>query len=371
MKNSFGNSVVLTLFGESHGVAIGAVLDGFAPGIAVDEAFIAAQMRKRQGIAAISTPRREADKVRILSGVFEGKTTGTPIAFLIENEVQHSADYEKDRFLARPSHADYAAFMKYHGAEDYRGGGHFSGRLTAPIVAAGALAIAALKQKGICIGTHIAACAGIRDSAFSDYHAQIAALEQVEMPVLNPEAGEKMVAAIALARSEGDSVGGVLETAVTGFPAGVGEPTFDSLESVLSHALFSIPALKGVECGSGFALAGQRGSAANDSFVVRGDKITTATNHNGGINGGISNGMPLIFRTVIKPTPSIFKEQQTVNFKTGKAARLTIKGRHDPAIVHRARVVQDSLTALVLCDMLAQRYGTDYLANREQSCSTD
>ena len=362
MKNSFGNSITVTLFGESHGAAIGAVVDGFAPGIEVDKAFLAAQMQRRKGLSEISTKRRETDEVKILSGVFGGKTTGTPITFFIENAAQKSADYGDLHATPRPSHADYSAYCKYHGFEDYRGGGHFSGRLTAPLVAAGALALSALEKKGILIGTHILECATLRDKGFGDYAQDIAFLKQADMPVLKPEAREQMLQVIAKAREVGDSVGGILETAVIGMPAGVGEPFFDSLESALSHAMFSIPAVKGVEFGLGFEIAKHLGSKVNDPFDMQGEKVVTTTNYNGGINGGISNGMPILFRTAVKPTPSIFKEQQTVNLKTRQKATIKIKGRHDPAIVHRARVVQDSLTALVLCDMLALRYGTDYLA---------
>ena len=361
MKNSFGNSITFTLFGESHGAAVGAVLDGFAPGVKVDDAFIESQLHLRRGLAEISTKRREKDSVKILSGVFEGRTTGTPITFLIENTVQKSTDYKDTRFLARPSHADYTAHCKYHGFEDYRGGGHFSGRLTAPVVAAGALAIQALESKGIRIGTHILECATLRERSFEDYAADIEYLKNAEMPTLSETAGNQMREIIAKAAQVGDSVGGILETAVIGLPAGVGEPFFDTLESMLSHAMFSIPALKGIEFGLGFDIAKYLGSKVNDELDVVEGKVVTTTNHNGGINGGISNGMPLVFRTAIKPTPSIFKEQQTINMQSGAKAVLKIKGRHDPAVVHRARVVQDSMTALVLCDMLATRYGTDYL----------
>ena len=374
-KNTFGNSVAITLFGESHGAEIGAVLDGLAPGIAVDEKFIAEKLRLRRPAGAISTGRVEPDRFRIVSGVFEGRTTGTAVCILIPNENTRSKDYSATRFLARPGHADYTANCKYHGYEDHRGGGHFSGRITAALVAAGAIAQSALESKGILIGTHIARCAGIADRRFGEgagaasttsaLNADIRALSCSDFAVLDPSAASMMRAAIEQAAAEGDSVGGVLETAVTGLPAGVGEPWFDSLESVLSHALFGIPAVKGVEFGDGFALADLRGSTANDSFRMRDGKIVTATNRNGGINGGISNGMPLIFRCAVKPTPSIFKEQDTVDFSAGIDEKLLLKGRHDPAIVHRARVVVDSVCALVLCDMLAQRFGTDYLGPEE------
>ncbi len=361
MKNTFGNNISITLFGESHGEAIGCVLDGIAPGIEVDEGFIASQMEKRKGINSISTPRREADKVRILSGVFEGRTTGTPIALMIENESQHSKDYSATKDLARPSHADFTAQCKYHGFQDYRGGGHFSGRITAPIVAAGAICLKALSKKGIEIGTHISSCADIKDRDFDNLSADIELVKTKEMPILCDKAEEDMVSAIESARNEGDSVGGTLTTAVVGMPAGVGEPWFDTVESVLAHALFAIPAIKGVEFGKGFEFADMKGSTANDEFFMSDGRVQTKTNNNGGINGGITNGMPIVFSCAVKPTPSIFKEQDTVDFIKNENAVLSIKGRHDPAIIHRARVVVDSITAITLCDLLTTKYGTDWL----------
>ena len=362
MKNTFGNSVSVTIFGESHGSEIGVVLDGLAPGIQVKEDEIAEKLRLRRPSGSISTKRVEPDHFRIVSGVFNGATTGTPVCILIPNENTKSKDYSGTRSLARPGHADYTAYCKYHGFEDYRGGGHFSGRITAALVAAGAIALSALEGKGILIGTHIARCAGIPDRGFMDLQEDIRNLSGTGFAVLDNEAAVKMREAMEQAAKEGDSVGGILETAVTGLPAGVGEPWFDSLESVLSHALFSIPAVKGVEFGDGFALSDLRGSDANDCFAVQDGRITTRTNHNGGINGGISNGMPLLFRCAVKPTPSIYKEQDTADFFTRTEKKIVISGRHDPAIVHRARIVADCVTALVLCDVLAQRYGTDYLA---------
>ncbi len=360
MKNTIGNSFTLTLFGESHGKAIGSVLDGVPSGIAVDEEFIASQMEKRKGINSISTARREADEVKILSGVFEGRTTGTPICFMIENADTKSKDYSSTKDIARPGHADYTAEMRYDGFQDYRGGGHFSGRITAPIVAAGAFALSMLKKKGIRVGTHISSCAGIRDRDYGDLSADIDELDSLSMPVLCEKAREEMVNCIEKARSEGDSVGGTLETVVTGLPAGVGEPWFDSVEGMLSHGLFSVPGVKGVEFGSGFGFAGMKGSEANDCFDIVDGKISTTTNNNGGINGGITNGMPLVFSVAVKPTPSIYKKQNSVNFKNNEKAVLQINGRHDPAIIHRARVVVDSVTALVLCDLLIMRFGADY-----------
>ena len=362
MKNTFGNSVCVTLFGESHGAAVGAVLDGMAPGIPVDDAFIEHQMSLRKSLSALSTARKEPDTVRILCGVYEGRTAGTPIVFLVENTDTRSADYDALRSVARPGHADYTAYCKYHGYSDPRGGGHFSGRITAGLVAAGAVAITALRTRGIRIGTHILSCAGIRDRDFDDTDRDIEVLAGRPFAVLDSTKEEQMKEAITGAKSEGDSVGGILETAVTGFPAGVGEPWFDTLEGVLSHILFSVPAVKGVEFGDGFALAGMRGSEANDCFYAEDGTVKTSTNHCGGILGGISNGMPLLFRCAVKPTASIYQKQNTVDFLKKENTELQIHGRHDPAIVHRARVVVDSVTALALCDMLALRFGTDFLS---------
>ena len=362
MKDTFGQSVSIILAGESHGAGIVAILSGIAPGIRVDENFIADQLTKRRPAGAISTARQEGDKFEILSGVFNGFTTGTPIAILIRNENTQSKDYSEIAVTARPGHADFAAECKYHGFQDYRGGGHFSGRTTVGIVAAGAICISALAKKGIKIGTHIAECAGIPDRNFEGIESDIDFLSEKLFAVLDEEQGKKMEEAILLAKSEQDSVGGILETAITGIPSGIGEPYFDSIESQLAHMLFSIPAIKGVEFGSGFDFAKMRGSEGNDPFRIdENGKVYTKTNHNGGINGGISNGMPIIFRSAIKPPPSISIEQETVDFFKGENKDFTIKGRHDPAIIHRARVVIDSAAAIVLCDILAQRYGTDWL----------
>lgn len=365
MKNTFGASIAVTLFGESHGPAVGAVLDGLAPGIAVDPEMIARQLSLRRPAGKISTKRVEQDDFQIVSGVFRGKTTGTPLCILIPNTAQKSGDYEPTEALARPGHADLTAYYKYHGFEDDRGGGHFSGRITAALAAAGAVLLPALKKKKILIGTHIKRCAGIDDDDFSDYTAQIRSLGEMPFAVLNEEKGKEMIRAIEAAAEKKDSVGGILETAVIGCPVGVGEPWFDTLEGVLAHALFSIPAIKGVEFGAGFGFADLAGSAANDPIRTRDSKIYTVTNHNGGINGGISNGMPILFRCAVKPTPSIFRPQDTVDLKKNENATIEISGRHDPAIIHRARVVADSITALVLSDLLAQRFGTDWLGGED------
>lgn len=361
MKNTFGNSVAITLFGESHGEYIGAVIDGLAPGIEIRHEYIAHKLSLRRPAGNISTLRQERDAYKIISGVVNNRTTGTPLTILIPNEDVHSSDYAAMQTVARPSHADYTADCKYHGYQDSRGGGHFSGRVTAALVAAGAVCQYALEQKGVHIGTHIKRCAGVEDRDFADLGPDIDGLNERIIATLDTSAGAVMQDAILTAAAEGDSVGGVLETAVIGMPAGVGEPWFDTMESLLSHMLFSIPAVKGVEFGAGFAIAEMRGSEANDAFTLDNGRITTATNHSGGINGGITNGMPIVFRTAIKPTPTIFKPQQTVDFASMTETVLQPKGRHDPTIVHRVRAVQDAVTALVLCDALALRYGTDWL----------
>ncbi len=364
MKNTFGSSVSVTLFGESHGEAIGAVVDGLAPGIKVDEEFIAQRLDLRKPYGKISTARHEADECKIVSGVFNGYTTGTPVTLIIENKSQHSKDYSKTKDLLRPGHADFTAKMKYHGFEDYRGGGHFSGRITAPLVAAGAILTLTLNQKGIKIGTHISSCLDISDREFENYENDINYLNGEKMPVLDKEAAKKITQAAESAAENGDSVGGILQTVVTGLPAGVGEPWFDTVEGIIAHAVFSVPAVKGIEFGKGFEFSKMHGSEANDPFEMKDGKIVTSTNNNGGINGGITNSMPILFNTVIKPTPSIYKKQNTVNFHARENAELEIQGRHDPAIFHRARVVIDSVTAIALCDLLAQRFGTDWLTQQ-------
>lgn len=361
MKNTFGISVGVTIVGESHGEYIGAVIDGLAPGIAVNEEYINHMLFLRRPDGKISTPRKEKDEFKIVSGVIDGKTTGTPVTILIPNENVKSGDYSQMKTIARPSHADYSAECKYHGFQDSRGGGHFSGRITAALVAAGAVCKYALEQKGIYIGTHVKKCAGIGDRDFGNLLSDIKELHQKTFAVLDEARREEMTNAIIEASSNGDSVGGVLETAICGMPEGVGEPWFDSVESLLSHMMFSIPAVKGIEFGAGFKIADMKGSEANDSMKVENNKIVTTTNNNGGINGGITNGMPIIFRTAVKPTPTIFKPQNTVDFKSMIETVLEPKGRHDPAIVHRARVVQDAASAIVICDALALRFGTDWL----------
>ena len=361
MKNTIGTSVALTLFGESHGEYIGAVLDGLAPGIDVDEEYVSHCLSQRRPSGDISTARSEPDEYEIVSGVCGGKTTGAPICILIPNKNARPSDYEKTGFIPRPSHADFSAREKYHGFEDIRGGGHFSGRLTAPVVAAGAVVRSALKRNGIIIGTHIKRLAGVDDRAFADISGDISYLESASFPALDPDAGEKMINKIKAARDDGDSVGGVLECAVLGVPAGVGEPWFYGVESALSRALFAIPAVKGVEFGAGFKMSDMRGSEANDAYRFDGEKVFTKSNNNGGVLGGITTGMPILFSVAIKPTPSIFKEQESVDLSTMENVSLSLSGRHDPAIVHRARAVVDAVASVVVADLLALRYGTDFI----------
>lgn len=362
MKNTYGQSVSVTIFGESHGAEIGAVIDGLAPGIKVNVEYIKNCLELRRPFGKISTSRCEADEFKIVSGVFNGYTTGTPLAILIPNADTRSKDYSSLTDLPRPSHADYTAACKYHGYQDYRGGGHFSGRITAALVAAGALIRAALyENKGIRIETHISRLHGICDRAISSSE-DMDMLTTKRFPVLDEAAEKKMTECIEAAAKDGDSVGGVLETMITGVPAGVGEPFFDSMESALAHILFSIPGIKGVEFGAGFGICDMLGSEANDSLTVMDDRVVTKTNNNGGINGGITNGMPILFRCAVKPTPSIYKEQTSVRLSEMKEENLRIEGRHDPAIIHRARAVVDAAAAIALADMLAVRYGTDYLA---------
>ena len=368
MKNTLGENFCVTIFGESHGPYIGVVLDGIAPGIDVNKDFINHQLDLRRPSGKISTKRVETDEFILASGVFNDKTTGTPLTILIPNSVQHSNDYEKTATLARPGHADYTANVKYHGFQDFRGGGHFSGRITAALVAAGGIIIPELEKKGIKIGTHIKSLGGIKDRNFEDYQKDIDFLGGTNFPVLDSDKSDQMKTLAEKIAAEGDSVGGVLESVIVGMPAGVGEPWFGTLESELSYALFSIPAIKGVQFGDGFDMVDSRGSEFNDSLQIVQEngksKVITKTNHNGGINGGISNGMPILFRCAVKPTPSIYKTQDTIDMSKNENAKLNIQGRHDPAIIHRARIVVDSVVSFVIYDALAGRFGTDFFGEK-------
>lgn len=362
MKNTFGSAVKVTLFGESHGDSIGAVIDGIAPGIEIDYEFIDKQLDRRRSKTHVCTQRSETDDYKIISGVFEGHTTGTPLCIVVPNRDTRSSDYQIFSSVARPGHADYTANCKYHGYQDFRGGGHFSGRITVALVAAGAIIQSALEKKGIYVGTHIKRCAGVDDRAFGDYVKDIEFIHSAKFSILDDDAMTQMIENASRIKAENDSTGGIMETAIVGVPAGVGEPWFDNIESMISHAMFSIPAIKGVEFGSGFACADMTGSQMNDEFYVSesGD-ILTKSNHNGGINGGISNGMPIVFSCAVKPTSSISRKQKTVNFVDKVDTELEIGGRHDSTILPRACVVAETLSAIVMADLLVGRFGTDYL----------
>lgn len=318
MSSAWGDTFKLSIFGESHGPAVGAVLDGLPAGEEIDLERIQQFMdRRRPGRDAYSTPRKETDIPHILSGVYKGRTTGTPLAVLIQNGDTHSGDYSEMASVARPSHGDFTGFVRYRGFNDPRGGGHFSGRLTAPLVFAGAVAIQVLERRGVLVGAHLSSVAGIRDSRYSP--VELTAQELLGpgrkvFPVLDDSAGEQMRRRIEEARAARDSVGGTIECGVLGLPAGVGSPMFDGVENILASVLFAIPAVKGVEFGLGFEGAALSGSEYNDSFCIRDGEIRTATNRHGGILGGISSGMPVLFQTVFKPTPSISRPQQTVDF---------------------------------------------------------
>lgn len=369
MKSIIGNNVQLTIFGESHGPAVGMVLNGLAPGITIDFDHMNKQLDLRKPKGKISTARKESDTPIVLSGLFEGKTTGTPLCIIFENNNTKSKDYSKTKDLMRPSHADYSGYLKYKGYNDYRGGGHFSGRLTTPIVCAGAIAKQILESKGIFIGTHIKQMHDLHDTSFDYLDAsllkdQILDVNDKYFPVLSEETKEAMIKKIEETALQKDSIGGILETAIVNLEGGIGEPMFHSLESTLSQYLFSVPAVKGVEFGLGFEFANTLGSDANDAFYYDNDIVKTKTNNNGGINGGISNGMPIVFKTVIKPTPSIYKKQETINIEDHSNTLLEIEGRHDPAILHRARVVIDSVSALALLDLICERYGYTWMEEK-------
>lgn len=358
MSSEFGNTLRVGVFGESHGRAIGVTMQNLPAGEEIDlralEAFLD---RRRPGKNALSTARNEPDRPVFLSGLLEGKTTGSPLCVIIENQDARSRDYAELLDKPRPGHADYTAYLKWAGQADMRGGGHFSGRLTAPLCIAGGIAKQILARKNIFIGAHLAAVAGIPDEAFPmrPTQALFDGIAQKDFPVINDEKGCAMQAAILSASKDGDSVGGVIECAAIGFPAGIGNPMFDGMENRLSAALFGIPAVKGVEFGAGFAAAGLRGSENNDPYRIGEDgAITTVTNHAGGILGGITTGQPIVLRVGVKPTPSIAKPQKTVSLSRREDAELIVHGRHDPCVAHRAVPVVEAVTALVLLDFLLE-----------------
>ena len=359
MSSTYGENLKLSIFGQSHGAAIGMTLDGIPAGLPVDtDALQIFLNRRAPGQNDWSTPRKEADRPEFLSGILDGFTCGAPIAAAIYNKNTRSGDYANLEDCPRPGHADYTAQVKYGGFQDAAGGGHFSGRLTAPLCIAGGLCKQWLEGMGIQIFAHISAIAGIPDTPFDPLAPDRDSI-QPEFPVINQDAGARMRAVISAAKGDGDSVGGIVECAVTGLPAGVGEPMFGGVESRIAQIVYGVPAVKGVEFGAGFAAAKLRGSQNNDDYVMIDGQIRTATNNAGGILGGITTGMPLIFRAALKPTPSISRPQQSVSLSSGEMQELVIKGRHDPCIVPRAVPVIEAAAAIAIFDMILGNTQTD------------
>ena len=355
MSSEFGKNIKVSVFGQSHGEAIGVVVDGLPAGEKIDLDRLQEFMeRRRGGKNAFSTKRAEADVPRFLSGLVDGETCGTPLTAIIENGDKRSGDYNEILDKPRPGHADYTAFLKWGGKADMRGGGHFSGRLTAPLCVAGGIAKQILERRGIYVGAHVSEIHTIADLPFPEYPTKdlFEEIAKKEIPVIDEKKGELMKADIALASGEGDSVGGIVECVATGLPAGLGSPMFDGVENRVAAALFGIPAVKGVEFGLGFEASKIKGSENNDPFEIRDGKIRTASNNAGGILGGITNGEPLRVRAAFKPTPSISKEQKTVSLSKMENTALVIKGRHDPCIVPRAVPVVEAVVALVILDII-------------------
>lgn len=356
MSGMWGNKLKISIFGESHGAGIGITIDGLPSGVKIDMEEVLKEMARRApGKSRLSTARKEGDKPEILSGFFEGKTTGTPLCAVIRNSDQHSKDYGKLKDLMRPGHADYPGYIRYKGFNDYRGGGHFSGRITAPLVFAGAVCKQILTSRGIDIGAHVKSIGQVYDKGFAEVELTKELLDSLkvnELPLLCPEKEELMRNTILEARSDCDSVGGTIECTVIGINAGIGNPFFDSVESTLAHLMFSVPAVKGIEFGRGFEMSELRGSECNDEYYYDGDEVKTYTNNNGGITGGITNGMPILFKVGIKPTPSIAKKQRTIDIAEKKDSELIIEGRHDPCIVQRAVPVIEAVTAIGILDLI-------------------
>jgi chorismate synthase len=358
MSSEFGKILKVSIFGQSHGEGIGVVIDGLPPGEALDMAAIDAFMSRRApGRSRLSTPRQEADKPEFIAGLLGNVTCGAPLCALIRNRDTRSGDYEQLRDVPRPGHADYPANIRYKGAQDIRGGGHFSGRLTAPLCIAGAICLQLLAKRGIFIGAHVAAVANIDDDLLPEQGLDAEFLRQISakpFAVINDAAGEKMQQAILAAGADGDSVGGVIECCAINFPAGIGNPLYEGLDNRLAQAIFGIPAIKGLEFGSGFAGSRLRGSANNDPWIIQDGRVRTTSNNHGGILGGLSSGMPIIYRVAVKPTPSIAKTQQSVSLSRQENTPLNIKGRHDPCIVPRAVPCLEAVTAIVLLDLLLE-----------------
>ncbi len=355
MSTVWGSKIKLTIFGESHSEAIGVVIDNLPAGIKLDIDEINREMARRAPNGGeFSTPRKEGDKVEIVSGYFEGKTTGTPLCGIIRNTNTKSGDYAQLKSVFRPGHSDYGYYLKSGGNNDYRGGGHSSGRLTATLVFCGAICKQLLRKKGIEIGAHIKSIKDISDKTF-DVNIDkefLKSLTHEVLPLIDKSVYEPMRETILDAKSQGDSVGGCIECAITGLDGGIGEPFFESIESKLASLLFSVPAVKGVQFGKGYELTKMYGSQANDSFEYKDGKVITSTNNNGGILGGLSTGMPVVFDVAIKPTPSIFKEQNTIDVSKKENTKLSLKGRHDSCIVVRAVSVIEAVSAIAVYDLI-------------------
>lgn len=353
MSNSLGEKYRVTIFGQSHSPMIGCVIEGLPAGIAPDMAFIRAFMARRAPGGALATARREADEPQIISGLNDrGETCGAPLCMVIRNGDVRSQDYDALRDVPRPGHADYTAFVKFGGHNDIRGGGQFSGRLTAPLCFAGALAMQLLNARGIRVKARVRRLAGIDDAPMDYVRPELDAIAEAPLPCVDADAARRMAEAVGQARTDGDSVGGVVECFATGLPAGLGEPMFDGVENRIARALFGIPAVRGVEFGLGFAAADLRGSEHNDPFCVEGGAVTTGTNRHGGALGGITSGMPLIVRAAFKPTPSIAREQRSVSLSQRANATLAVRGRHDPCVVPRAVPCVEAAVACALADMI-------------------
>lgn len=357
MSSNFGHNIKISIFGQSHSEAIGVCIDGLPPAEEIDlNEVISFMSRRAPGKNQFSTQRREADLPEILSGLKNGKTCGAPLCAIIKNSNTRSGDYNNLIDIPRPSHADYPAHVKYKGANDIAGGGHFSGRLTAPLCFAGAIAKQILAKKGITIGAHISEIAGICDDPFDSVNISKDTLLHViskDFPVVCDENGEKMKKAILDAKENSDSVGGIIECAVLGVPVGIGDPMFDGVENKIASIVFGIPAVRGIEFGAGFNAAKMRGSEHNDAYYYdKNNSIKTKTNNHGGVLGGITTGMPIIFRTAFKPTPSIAKEQDSISINKKENTKLEIHGRHDPCIVQRAVPCIEAATAVAILDMM-------------------
>lgn len=360
MSSTYGENLKLTIFGQSHGPAIGMTLDGIPAGLPVDfEELQVFLNRRAPGQNSWSTPRKEGDRPEFLSGVLDGFTCGAPIAAVIHNTNTRSGDYANLKDCPRPGHADYTAQIKYGGFQDAAGGGHFSGRLTAPLCIAGGLCKQWLAERGIRIAARIAAIAGVTDEFTVDCLNPQLDLIQEDFPVFSPDTGQRMREKIAEARLDGDSVGGIIECYMTGVPAGLGEPMFGGVESRIAQMVYGVPAVKSVEFGAGQKAADLRGSQCNDAYTLMDGRVSTVTNHAGGILGGITNGMPIIFRAAIKPTPSISQPQQSISLSQGQEQTLVVKGRHDPCIVPRAVPVIEAAAAIALFDLILGNTQTD------------